>query len=414
MNPSNGVISGIILSILYNHADAFCAFSSRPSSIQSESIKVHPASSSSSTTITHCSTTKLSQSSYSDILVLSYDGVIANTDRWRANLAIDVTLITWPHLHEHVENTGTDWLINKVSALLPVTLSGENGMVGCDAVLLTRLLIEEQLLDRGKSDGCRGKYASKFHPSGVSGSFSSGRGSDGEEEEEEGGNSSRPLTVGEISANWIDGACLRDTVRVKYNIDKKDPIPIIKQKIKDYLMGYDDDNDDIPKVYPLISEALLGCKTPVFILAGDKSHISTIISSLSQTNIPVQSIEWDNDESITLFCAKSGIIIVPPGEGGRGHQGILQQILISVNRGSFVNFIHSDVVTLKQTKRLFGDNRPNPGMFDKAGFVDTFLKLSLYTVNSAPQQQNDAIMDPWLNVIDENDLVETLSFRIVP
>jgi hypothetical protein len=34
-------------------------------------------------------------------------------------------------------------------------------------------------------------------------------------------------------------------------------------------------------------------------------------------------------------------------------------------------------------------------------------------LNSGPQQQNDATMDPWLNLIDEFELVETLSARIV-
>ena len=42
---------------------------------------------------------------------------------------------------------------------------------------------------------------------------------------------SRPLTVGEIAANWLDGGHLRDTVRVKYSIDRKDPLPILRRKI---------------------------------------------------------------------------------------------------------------------------------------------------------------------------------------
>lgn len=34
-------------------------------------------------------------------------------------------------------------------------------------------------------------------------------------------------------------------------------------------------------------------------------------------------------------------------------------------------------------------------------------------MGSGPQQQNDAEMDPWLNVIEEFDLVETMSARII-
>jgi hypothetical protein len=41
--------------------------------------------------------------------------------------------------------------------------------------------------------------------------------------------------VGEIASNWNDGACLKDTVRIKYNVDRKDPIPIIREEIKALL-----------------------------------------------------------------------------------------------------------------------------------------------------------------------------------
>ena len=45
----------------------------------------------------------------------------------------------------------------------------------------------------------------------------------------------RRLTVGEISANWANGACLRDTLRVKYNVARKDPLPIIRETISQIL-----------------------------------------------------------------------------------------------------------------------------------------------------------------------------------
>lgn len=169
-----------------------------------------------------------SSSSSSDVFVLSYDGVVADTNQWRSNLAINAALRTWPDLSNHSalgDNGKEDraWLVNKISALLSVTLDGEDGMIGCDAVLLARLLLEEQLLDEGRSNGCRGKYGSKFHPTtNVENGTTSQSGSK---------QGSRPLTVGEISANWNDGASLKDTLRIKYNVDRKDPIPIIKDQI---------------------------------------------------------------------------------------------------------------------------------------------------------------------------------------
>jgi len=207
------------------------AFLSPP---QPHTIRNHYTSASACSYSQH--TTHLRASS-SDVFVLSYDGVIADTKQWRSNLAISAALNTWPQLAQNnlIGDTGDqnrEWIINKLSALSDVTLSGEDGMMGCDAVLLARVLLEEQLLDEGRSNGCRGKYGSKFHPS-----------SDSEDEEhqqnqqDEGGSvqGSRPLTVGEITANWIDGACLKDTVRIKYNVDRKDPIPIIREEIKAIL-----------------------------------------------------------------------------------------------------------------------------------------------------------------------------------
>ncbi len=344
--------------------------------------------------------------SSSDIFVLSYDGVVADTNEWRANLAIKVALETWPHLQEYItDDDNNEWLINKVSALLPVTLSDKNGMMGCDAVLLARLLLEEQLLDEGRSNGRSGKYGSKFHPSSSDKAIDENSG---------GGNGSRPLTVGEITANWNDGAYLKDTVRIKYNVDRKDPIPVIKGVIKHFLKGSLLGHIPKPQLYPSIADALFDCGSSVFILTGDESHIPTAAASLSQLNIPIESITCDqNDNGKKTFKTKPGITLLSSGEEGRGHEEVLQNVLLSVERGSLVHLIHSDVATLQQAKSFFGDNRPRPGMFGKSDVGDASLKLSLCTFNSGPQQQNDATMDPWLNLIDEFELVEILSARIV-
>lgn len=197
------------------------------------------------------STLQSTTTSSSDVFVLSYDGVVADTTRWRSNLAIDVALDTWPELRDYdsLKSGGGDeenrsWLLNKIEALLPVTLSGKDGIMGCDAVLLARLLMEEQLLDQGRSVGCKGKYGSKFHPSSAS-----------DEDEDAYGKrdlksrqGSRPLTVGEISSNWNDGACLKDTVRIKYNVDRQDPIPVIQKGITKCLennVSWDKSLDEI-------------------------------------------------------------------------------------------------------------------------------------------------------------------------
>jgi len=380
-----------------------------------------------------------------------------------------VALRTWPHLQQYYTahddddddddddggdggNDGDDWLVNKLSALIPATLSsgggGGDGSMGCDAVLLTRLLLEEQLLDEGRSNGCGGKYGSQFHPSSSSSSSGGGGGSS---------NGSRPLTVGEITANWNDGACLRDTVRIRYSIDRMDPIPIIRERIRTDLLRRNSDSgaDDggsgvgggggVPELRPYIVDALLDCTSPVTILVGDESHVPMAVSSLARYGIPVKTItridddddnddddDDDDEEGGSRFGVHPGITIAS--------SLYLRQITLrsAADGGSscYVHIVHSDVTALQRYKTLFGDNRPmmRYGMFGKIGILsqkstttmeedggtgDTteqqgYLKLSLSKwANSGPQQQNDAMMDPWLNLIDESELLEALSARIV-
>lgn len=281
--------------------------------------------------------------------------------------------------------------------------------MGCDAVLLTRLLMEEQLLDQGRSVGCKGKYGSKFHPSSAS-----------DEDEDAYGKrdlksrqGSRPLTVGEISSNWNEGACLKDTVRIKYNVDRQDPIPVIQMGIAKYLK--DIESRPLPIINPSISDAIIDCDCPVYILVGDESHVSSAIASMSELPLSIQSMDWSDDESASLKNNQhDGVTIIPPNEGHTGHERILESILQSLDADSSMHVVHSDVRTLQKAKVLFGDNRPRSvGAFGESSRKGVELKLSLPTVGSGPQQQNTAEMDPWLNVIEEFDLVETMTARII-
>ena len=146
-------------------------------------------------------------------------------------MGIAVALDTWPFLYKEEryrnllmpqEGVQSDWIVNKMMALSHVLRSDRDAMMGCDDVLLARMLLEEQALDQGQSNGSSGKYGSLFHPQK---SYKNPNKTNG----------SRPLTVGEISANWIDGACLRETIRTKYHIHRKDPMPIIQENILKFL-----------------------------------------------------------------------------------------------------------------------------------------------------------------------------------
>ena len=100
-----------------------------------------------------------------DVFILSIDGTLASSARHRSYMAICVALVVWPTLESNMQELGMntkkfncaninsdidddscEWLIQKLSALASITQQGNNAddMLGCDAVLLTRLLLEEQ------------------------------------------------------------------------------------------------------------------------------------------------------------------------------------------------------------------------------------------------------------------------------
>lgn len=183
----------------------------------------------------HTSAPRLSLKSLlsSEIFLLSFDGTIADTTEWRISQGIDLALRTWPHLNDSEVVSGSKdhedmrWLRNKMKAVSSVLTARPGAGLACDYALMARLLIEEQKLDEGRSNGNTGKYASKFHPQATntseeercSASFGTNQ------------QGSRPLTVGEILVNWNKGGCLADTVLTRYHVNFKDPIPVLQQNL---------------------------------------------------------------------------------------------------------------------------------------------------------------------------------------
>jgi hypothetical protein len=171
----------------------------------------------------------LQNSLTSEIFLLAFDGAVAKTTEWRISQGIDLALMTWPHLKDFElisQHEDDKWLRNKMRALSSVLISRPGASLACDYALLARLLIEEQNLDQGRSNGKTGKYASKFHPkkSSAEGSNDTNLNPDAP--------GSRPLTVGEIGSNWNTGGCLADTVLTKYHVNYKNPLPILQENVE--------------------------------------------------------------------------------------------------------------------------------------------------------------------------------------
>ena len=168
----------------------------------------------------HPTTTSL-YSQNTEIFVISLEGVAIDMTDWRIQQGIRAALDSWPHLLDFMGEE-QKWLRNKMSALSHVMTRRPGYSPTCDFAMLTRLLLEEQSLDGGRSTGKMGKYASRFHPSSCDNRGASTSG---------GTAGSRPLTVGEIEVNWCDGACLSETLMTRYNIHGQNPLIILQKCI---------------------------------------------------------------------------------------------------------------------------------------------------------------------------------------
>ena len=156
---------------------------------------------------------------------------------YHIELGIHAARTTWPHLNDLCNfDTDREWLENKLIAMSHVLGSPEgpdkSRHVACEFALATRLILEEQALDRNESTGKNGKYARRFHPRSEI---------NGNNEFEEDSRSRRPLTAGELAVNWRE--FIRSTLIVKYarGVDGKlaetEPLEALEQAIEDYLLG---------------------------------------------------------------------------------------------------------------------------------------------------------------------------------
>lgn len=173
-----------------------------------------------------------------DIFIISWDGVIAKSTEWRISQGLDAALETWPQLVNALPTTDLGWLQNKMRALSHVMLPRPT--LACDYALLARLLIEEQQLDAGRSTGANGKYARQFHPQTDDDSSdkkeqpNTSSSSSAAESARSSGNyaGSRPLTVGEIAANWNNGGCLSETLLTRYHCQGQNPLPNLQRNVE--------------------------------------------------------------------------------------------------------------------------------------------------------------------------------------
>ena len=377
-----------------------------------------------------------------EVFCVSWDGVLANTADWRIAQSLRIAQSTWPSLPclsvSQEKNSNLDWLYNKMKAL-SYCLGGDNEEGGerdtkysltCEYALLARCLLEEQQLDRGRSVGKTGKYASKFHPSTTT---TGNDASTPEQQDQErrrrirqmmqrratGSSSSsnsssqsrqRPLTVGEIGANWSEGAYLKDTLLARYHVDGQDPFHVLQQHL-------DDDDDDTsssmtnwPVANPLVCEALLQCPGQVVIMVGHDSDVEAVHQSLPPLLLEKADIVSSVSETDILqqyYCDTTN-----PNDSEQPQES---------NRGLFVHCVSSNYNSLLKSQRVLGADgsvpRVLPGQpqqqqsqLPQRGIG---LALAAWAENTHVSQRNDAEMNPWTHLLHETEFTEMVSARIV-
>jgi hypothetical protein len=338
-----------------------------------------------------------------NVHVVQWEGCLADCIDWRIDTGIVVALQVWPLEIKDLAPTaplGNDkdgewtWLRNKLNALSHV-LDGSSG----DFVLATRLLLEEQALDRGRSVGKTGKYASKYHPRAASDVSDENAELEAESTSLSNYRQSRPLTVGEISVNWSE--TLRDTLRTRYHCNMNDPLPIIRQACTSL---YNEGKEDIsmPTVRSDPLEKLVSMSgTKIVLCSRNELEIAYVTLKSGDASVTVRVAEVA--EECTQQHSTDVVYLLPES----AHT--INTVLEACPAGSTVHVIDSSWERLQRHIALFGDYIPRTGV-GKTIVADRMLSISLaeWAPNSHPNQHSAAVMNAWTRLISLNDLVPTI------
>jgi hypothetical protein len=223
-----------------------------------------------------------------DLLLIDWDGgCVVDTVPFRIKVALQAAALVWPDLQEKIKVAATSiavatsekqssWLTNKLKAIAPVLHEDTRDFSAtAQYVLAVRLLVEEQGLDRGRSQGT-GKYGSLYHPQqsqvqehSLSDSISHG---------------SRPLTVSEVSMNWCE--LLLYTLPIKYRVRPQQLEEAIGQCMKDPHL--EDENDLLPVNTAVASILASVANGQAFIHNGNSE-------ACTRETLPVVTVRHEND-----------------------------------------------------------------------------------------------------------------------
>ena len=379
--------------------------------------------------------------------LIQWDGGLVDTTAWRIQTGIQAACTTWPEqVPETTAASSSDWLRNKLAALthvlhppphydpivVPITNTDDTSTstsatakatfysATCEYALAVRLLLEEQRLDQGRSDGRTGKYASRFHPDGNDTTIEQSQSqsqklpqqSQRRQQQRQG---SRPLTVGEIAANWKEGGMLRETLATKYHVQFQNPLPIVQNCVDQITLAQPTDSMDY---YTTILDSLLNSKVPCIVSVNHVSDLLPAKESLdkmlqdggnSETSVQIVTT---TQEAVNLLNTQRPLpslkhipILVRSTTSAR-------QLLEETPKGTTLYILDSSLDSLQSEIPLLGDNIPRARL-DTASIVEGRKIGLLYPQWSVTTQQNPSLhatatMNPWIHLVDTDDFVKVL------
>ena len=344
-----------------------------------------------------------------DLLFIDWDGgCVIDTVQWRIKVAYEAVAQVWPELADKLKTATsaiatatseqqTSWLTNKLEAIAP-TLHENTSTLSATVqyVLATRLLLEEQGLDDGRSSGT-GKYGSMYHPRREHRDMTTSS-------LDANSSGSRPLTVSEVATNWCDH--LLDTLPIRYQVRPNQLEATVYQCIDDALHR---DQDEFPPINTGVASMLAtlargqacnhDCESgarataPVVTIRhpNDIQLAKTWIAKHFQgSQIRVETIEGINEvwssfgdqPTIYLLYKKQDTIT-----------RLLEQIRGNDNKQSFGNAyaLRSIYVVESSWEALQWETGHN----DHPVIVDNDIDLTLLAWCATPAMERRATMCPW-------------------
>jgi hypothetical protein len=397
------------------------------------------------------------------IIVVDWECIVDSLPYY-TQLGIHAARTVWPHLNDLCDDNDLGWVENKIAAIShvlspPTTSSYRSNQYhpACEYALATRLILEEQALDKNQSTGKLGKYSRRYHPRvelplsrggnpgqlNIDNNTNDNPNNDDDNDDKTDANnrvssdyyrpivSTRPLTVGEMAVNWRDS--IRETLQVRYQCNSKDPIPLLDATIQEVIQHELQQRRESSSQSMTTTRQQQQQRPMVQLFPQTKFALSnTVRKVLIQTRheneyeILLQSLDYDSGKFQTalsvddaLLCdQKNGMVVLRPtvkGSGGTKSEAFRQvlhhpsstasenEISQTTTTPTTVIYIDSSWHRIQEYIPLFGDYIPRRGT-NKAKCIVPGRFLSLYLADwpgtvHPEESKNVAILNPWTDSI---------------